>query len=197
VFYSLTLKPLWKTIIREKEFWLLILLGIAYFYRPLFLGETFFFRDLYSYFLPQKQVLVDFLKAGELPLWDPYWHGGQAYLSNIANGVLYPFNLLYLFLPLLKAFNLTIVLHIIGCAACAYLFSRTIGLQPVSSFIVGLIYGFCGCTLSLINLLNFLLAMPYPPAPLLVLASLSARRSQKMVYLRSHRRCLSGLTRRP
>jgi hypothetical protein len=153
----------WKTTIREKEFWLLILLGVAYFYRPLFLGETFFFRDLYSYFLPQKQLLVDLLKAGELPLWDPYLHGGQAYLTNIANGVLYPFNLLYLCLPLLKAFNLIIVLHIIGCAAFAYLFARSIGLQPVSSFIVGLIYGFCGCTLSLINLLNFLLAMPYLP----------------------------------
>ncbi len=152
-----------KSILREKPLWLLVFLGVLYYYRPLFLGETFFFRDLYSYFLPQKQVLIDYIKLGELPLWNPYLHGGEAYLPNIANAVLYPFNLLYLVLPLFRAFNLNIVLHIIGCAVCACLFARVIGLRSVSSFIVGLIYGFCGVMASLVNVLNLLLAMPYLP----------------------------------
>ena len=152
-----------KSILREKPLWLLVFLGVLYYYRPLFLGETFFFRDLYSYFLPQKQLLVDYFKTGELPLWNPYLHGGQAYLPNIANAALYPFNLLYFVLPLFRAFNLNIVVHIIGCAVCAYLFARVIGLRPVSSFIVGLLYGFCGVMASLVNVLNLLLAMPYLP----------------------------------
>ena len=152
-----------KNILREKPLWLLVFLGVVYYYRPLFLGETFFFRDLYSYFLPQKQVLIDSIKLGELPLWNPYLHGGEAFLPNIANAVLYPFNLLYLVLPLFRAFNLNIVLHIIGSAVCACLFARVIGLRPVSSFIVGLIYGFCGVMASLVNVLNLLLAMPYLP----------------------------------
>ena len=38
-------------ILKEKELWILVLLGILYFYRPLFLKETFFFRDLFSIFL--------------------------------------------------------------------------------------------------------------------------------------------------
>ncbi len=152
-----------KAILREKELWVLVLLGILYFYRPLFLGETFFFRDLYAYFLPQKQLLLEFIKAGKLPLWNPYLNGGQAYLANIANSVLYPFNLLYFCLPLLRAFNLNIVLHLIFCSVFAYIFSRAIGFQPVSSVIVGVVYGFCGYTLSLINVLNLLLAMPYLP----------------------------------
>lgn len=153
----------WKKIVREKELWCLIVLGGLYFFRPLFLGETFFFRDLNNYFLPQKQLLTDFFQVGEWPLWDPYLHGGQGYATNIANAAWYPFNLLYLFLPQLKAFTLTIAGHLIGCAACAYLCARTFGLMPASSFVVGLIYGFCGYTLSLVNLLNFLLAMPYLP----------------------------------
>lgn len=154
---------MWKKFFREREIWLLIFLGILYFFQPLFRGEAFFFRDLNNYFLPQKQLLTDFFQVGELPLWDPYLHGGQGYLTNIANAACYPLNLLYLFLPLLIAFNITIVGHVIGCAACAYLCARTMGLRPVSSLIVGAIYGFCGYSLSLINLLNFLIAMPYLP----------------------------------
>ena len=152
-----------KRVCREKELWLLVLLGMLYFYRPLFLRETFFFRDLCLRFLPQKQLLANFMQARELPLWDPYLHGGQPYLASIGNSALYPSNLLYAFLPLLTAFNFNIVLHIIGCAAFAYLFARIMGLQPVSSMIAGSIYAFCGYTLSLINLGVLLLTMPYVP----------------------------------
>lgn len=154
--------------VREPEFWLLIGIGILYFFRPLFLQETFFFRDIYDYFIPIKQLLVDFWRAGELPLWDPYTHGGQAFLPNIANGVCYPLNILYLFLPFLWTFNFLMILHVIGGAAATYLCARMMGFRPASSVVSGLIYGFCGCALSLINLTNFLFAMPY--LPLLVLS---------------------------
>ncbi len=155
------------TIFKEKELWLLILLAILYFHRPLFLGETFYFRDLSSHDLPDKQLLVDFIQAGEFPLWDPYKHGGRPYLANIILFTFYPVNLLYLFLPLIKAFNLTIVLHFLWCSVFAYLFSRVIGFQPVSGFIVGVVYGFCGYVLSLANILNRILAIPYIPLLLL------------------------------
>lgn len=152
-----------KALLKEKELWLLVVVGILYFYRPLFSGETFFFRDLCLIFFPQKQLLTDFIKAGEFPLWDPYLHGGQPYFADISNHALYPFNLLYVLFPLLRAFNLMIVAHLLLCAVCAYLFSRSIGLRPLSSLIAGMVYGFCGYTLSLANLLAGFLAMPYLP----------------------------------
>ncbi len=152
-----------RTILREKELWILVLLGVLYFYRPLFLEETLFFRDLGSNILIQKQLLVDFMKALELPLWNPYFYGGQPYWAHIPYFPLYPFNVLYLFLPFFKAFNVTLVSHVIGCAVCAYLFSRIIGLCPISSLIAGIIYGFCGYTLSLVSHGCRLLAMPYLP----------------------------------
>jgi len=152
-----------KTIIRDKELWLLVLLGVLYFHRPLFLGETLFFRDLGSNILLQKQLLVDFMKAMELPLWNPYLYGGQPYWAHVPYFPLYPANLLYLFLPFFKAFNVTLISHVIGCSVCAYLFSRVIGLHQTSSFVAGIIYGFCGYTLSLISHGCRLLAMPYLP----------------------------------
>jgi hypothetical protein len=106
---------------------------------------------------------VDFIHARELPLWTPYLNGGQPYLADIPFFPLYPFNLLYVFLPFFRAFNLNIVLHFIGCSLAAYLFSRVIGFQPLSSLIIGVIYEFCGYTLSLANHGCRLLTMPCLP----------------------------------
>lgn len=152
-----------KALFKEKEFWILLFIGVGYFYRPLFLRETFFFRDLYLDILPHKQVFADFLNARELPLWNPYLHGGQPYLADLPYFPFYPSNLLYLFLPVLRAFNLTIVFHLILGSVSAYLCSRVIGLRTVSSFIVGILYGFCGYTLSLTNLGGRFIVIPYLP----------------------------------
>lgn len=149
--------------LREKAFWLLLLCGVIYFFRPLFLDETFFFRDLNQHDLPEKQILVEFLRAGKLPVWDPLQNGGRPFLANVMFSPLYPFNLAYLVFPLLTAFNLMIVGHCLACLACAYAFARIIGFRPESSFIAGAIYGMCGYTLSLTNMLNRILAMPYLP----------------------------------
>ncbi len=154
--------PLYR-IFQEKEFWLLILLGVIYFYRPLFMGETFFFRDLYLYSVADKQPLLDFLHSGELPLWNPYLLGGQPYLGNIASSAFYPSDLLFAFLPLVRAFNVNIVLHFLLSLGAAYAFARVLTLLPLSSFLVGIIYGFSGCMLSSTNLPGIWFDMPYFP----------------------------------
>jgi Bacterial membrane protein YfhO len=150
-------------VIQEKEFWLLIALGILCFYRPLFTSDTFYFRDLYLHFIPQKQLFVRIVHGGELPLWDPYLHGGQPFLGNVQNLALYPTNFLYLILPLMIAFNVDLVFHVILCAVGSYWFARRLGFQTYSAFIVGVLFGFSGYTLSLMNLMNRLLAMAYLP----------------------------------
>lgn len=158
---------LWKSLFKEKELWLLVLAGILYFYQPLFTSQTFFFRDLYVHFLPQKRLLVQVLKGGELPLWDPYLFGGQPFLGDMQNLVLYPTNVLYLVLPLLTAFNIDLVFHVIFSSVAAYLLARTLRFSPISACVAGIIYGYCGYTVSLVNVMNRLLAMPYLPLALL------------------------------
>jgi len=148
---------------REWPIWALILLGAIYFAEPLFFGQTFYYRDLYSHFLPVKKAFVTLVGGGNWPLWNPYIHGGEPFLSNPNNTALYPSNLLYLALPLLTAFNLDIVLHLILGSVFAYLLARAVGLDRLPAFVAAVIYGYCGYTLSLGNLLNRLLAMPYVP----------------------------------
>lgn len=149
--------------LKEKEFWILFLVGIVYFYRPLFLPEAFFYRDLHTIFFPQKKILVELVRSSGFPLWDPYLHGGEPFLANINNSVFYPSNILYFLLPLHKAFNIDIVCHVILNSLAAYLLARTLGLRQISSFAAGIVYAYSGYSLSHINLFIRLLAMPYLP----------------------------------
>ena len=148
---------------REKELWILIALGLLFFWRPLLLGETFFFRDLSYDFIPQKQLFADFLKQGELPLWDIYRHGGQPYFADPNNSAFHPSNLLYLLLPFFTAFNLTIISHALLYLIGSYLFCRILGFSRLASLVSAMVYAFCGYSLSLINLFGRFLAMSYLP----------------------------------
>ncbi len=139
------------------------MLGFLYFYRPLFLGETLFFRDLLYDFIPQKRLLIEFFQQGEWPLWDIYRHGGQPYFADPNNSVFHPVNMLFFLFPFFRAFNLFIVLHALLSLTGVYFFSRTIKLSPISSLVASMIYGFCGYSLSLINLFGRFLAMAYLP----------------------------------
>ena len=154
-------------IVKEKELWFLLLLWIGFCYRPLFLNETFFFRDVTYFFFPQETLFGEMLRSGEFPFWDAYRHGGHPYLADLNNSPLYPTNLLFLVLPAVKAFSIFLVLHYMLCSLSAYLFSRTLGLQKASSFLVGLVYGFCGYILSLNDHPTRLAAMGLLPLMLL------------------------------
>ncbi|HEY4492359.1 MAG TPA: hypothetical protein VI958_10210, partial [Acidobacteriota bacterium] len=161
-FSSTDRSPL-TTILKEKSLWSFVAVTVLYFYRPLFLKETFFFRDLHLIFYPQRLRLLKLLSAGELPLWDPYLHGGQPFLAEVNNAALSPFLWLYWVLPVPLAFNAEIVVHVLLAGAGAYLLARVLGFRTASSFIAAASYSFCGYTLSFINLSHRFLAVPYLP----------------------------------
>ncbi|GAK51946.1 hypothetical protein U14_03192 [Candidatus Moduliflexus flocculans] len=147
----------------EKEFWLLFLLVLIFFYRPLFGGEIFFFRDISAYSFAEKQFWLNSLNAGEIPYWNPYMFGGEPFFNNMFTSSLYPLNLIFFLLPFLQAFNWFIVAHFLFSASSAYFCARTLGLKPVSSVVVGIIYTFSGGMLSLANLPGLYTDMPYLP----------------------------------
>lgn len=147
----------------EHALWLLIASVLIFFYRPL-LGETFFFRDLYLLFLGKKLLLVEALRHGQLPLWDPLMHGGQPFLASPNNSVLYPFNILFAVMPAIAALNLHLVLQFVFCAVSSYFLARAIGLSTTAAFVAGTVYTFCGYVLSSANLLVLMQAVPWAPA---------------------------------
>lgn len=152
-----------KSVCKEATFWFVILLSILLFFEPLFGGTTFYVRDTSLVVLPQYQSLFGHLGEQPFSLWNAYPHGGQPSLANLAFAPLYPLHALFLFLPFLYAFNLFTVLHLIACPITAYLCARTLRYSPTSSCVVALVFGLCGYTLSLGNLLSILRGVPYMP----------------------------------
>ncbi len=150
-------------ILKERGFWALTLLGLAVFFRPLFLAESYFFRDLYLYFIPIKEILVEVLRSGEPPWWNGYLHGGQPLAANVTSAVFYPSTVLYLLFPAARALTLDVVLHVMATAAALYLLARRLGMGQPAALLGATAYGYCGYTLSQANLYVRLLALPYLP----------------------------------
>ncbi|MBT8461690.1 MAG: hypothetical protein KJO44_04135, partial [Gemmatimonadetes bacterium] len=49
-----------------------IVLAAALFHSVLFRGQTFFSRDVAPFFYPMKHFLASTVRAGDLPLWNPW-----------------------------------------------------------------------------------------------------------------------------
>jgi hypothetical protein len=152
-----------RNTLSEKYFWLLLVISLLCYIRPLLFGETFFFRDLYIHHLPAKSLLVDLVLSGRYI--DPYSNGGEPFFSNMNNMSMYPTNILYFVLPLMTTFNLEIVFHLTLCGIATYLLARLLGLGGLAAFAAAIIFQFSGYISSTPNLWF------YAPAhlPLLIL----------------------------
>src|SRR3990172_4083421 len=81
--------------------------------------------DLYAYFYPYWNYKAEVMRAGYLPLWNPYLFTGVPFLANIQSGVFYPPNLLMLGLEAPRAAALSYLLHLWLPAAGMYLLLRS------------------------------------------------------------------------
>ncbi|MFL6248499.1 MAG: hypothetical protein ACJ74H_20920, partial [Thermoanaerobaculia bacterium] len=100
-------------------FALLALLALTLFLPALLKREVFTLRDHFDYFQPLRAFTADELRAGHLPLWNPYSASGEPWLANPQTGVFYPPAWLFLVLPFATAYMLYLLLHsiLLGCGA--------------------------------------------------------------------------------
>ena len=143
-------------------FALLIAVALGVVARPLLHREVFTFRDHTDYFQPLRWFTATALKAGQLPLWNPYSASGEPWLANPQTAVFYPPAWLFLVLPLESAYMLYLALHLalLGCGALL-LFSRRASLGAALIGAVALM--FCGPTLSLLDVQNNLTTFAWLP----------------------------------
>lgn len=132
---------------------LLLLLAVW----PLVAGlETLFFRDVFNTHLEMKWWQNEAMREGYMPLIDPYRSGGQPHVGNPNTVALYPTNLLYLFTPLLWAFNAHFWLHLLVAPAGAFWLGRRLGLGRPGAWAAGVFYAASGYFLSNLNLYNLM-----------------------------------------
>ena len=84
------------------------------------------------------------LRAGRLPVWNPYPFGGVPALGNFQNAVLYPPNVLHLLMPTGRAINWIFALHVFlaGVLAATWCRSRRSGV--IASALGGTVYALGG-----------------------------------------------------
>lgn len=83
---------------RVRRRWLItlapLLAGMAFAYRPVFRGEVIAGRDAFRLFIPYSALILESLRHGELPLWNPYMRLGQPMGAALISQGLYPFAIL-------------------------------------------------------------------------------------------------------
>ncbi len=155
---------------------LIILLPCLLFWRWFFKGEVLFWGTLLLQFWPWHHLAAQGILAGEWPLWNPLLGNGAPLLANLQTAVFYPFNLLYLFLPVEHGLTLSVVLHLILAGLFMYLYTRRIGLLPFAATLAGLTYMLSGYIVGRTQFIPMVHAAAWYPLLLLLSENLATRR---------------------
>ncbi len=89
---------------------------------------------------PWKQFALDSLRGGEIPLWNPYLFAGAPFLANGQHSMLYPFSILFLVLPLAKAYGWFALSQVWLAGLSMYAFGRILSLRRGGAGLAGLVY---------------------------------------------------------
>jgi len=100
--------------------------------------------DPVQQYYPWRHFAVETLRQGILPLWDPYAFAGTPFVANLQSAIFYPLNVLFLVMPLWKAFTWGAALHVFlaGAFTCGLL--RTLGLRRFPALIGAVAFMFNG-----------------------------------------------------
>ncbi|MBP7590361.1 MAG: oligosaccharide flippase family protein [Chloroflexi bacterium] len=87
-----------------------------------------------------KRFIANSLSGGELPLWNPYLFAGAPFLAAGQHSAYYPFSLLFLVLPLTKAYGWFTVSQLWLAGVLMYVFGRILKMRRGSAVLAGLVY---------------------------------------------------------
>ena len=121
--------------------------------------------DALTYFTPYWAHRMAELRAGQLPLWNPYLFLGVPFLANPQAAVLYPLHWPLSWLRPEQALVWSAILHAWLAAGFTYTFAqRSLRLSRLAAWLAGLIFGLGGFTLARVENINQLNALAWLPA---------------------------------
>src|SRR5579872_2850709 len=100
--------------------------------------------DSLRIFYPLRSLTIRSLKDFQLPLWNPYDFAGNTQLATYQSSVFFPLTPLFLVLPQIDAWSLTVFLEPFLASLFMYFFLRALSLSKKSSVIGSLAFGFSG-----------------------------------------------------
>ncbi len=121
--------------------------------------------DALTYFTPYWAYRMAELRAGQVPLWNPYLFLGVPFLANPQAAVLYPLHWPLSWLRAEQALIWSALIHAWLAAGFTYTFGRrSLRLSRLAAWLAGLIFGLGGFTLARVENINQLNALAWLPA---------------------------------
>jgi hypothetical protein len=138
-------------------------------------GDTFVVRDTLQLYAPVRGLVGEALRAGRLPLWNPFVATGMPLLAETVHGVLHPISVLGAFLFPDDRLDPLIVAHLAAAGTGAAVLARTIGASRPAAVGAAIAYGLGGFTLSMTG--NFVFLAGASSLPWLVAGIVAAARA--------------------
>ncbi len=150
---------------KNRWFWpsMLLFVFLIFFHRVIFLGDVFFFRDHYQEYYPLKNLALEMLKAGHLPVWNPSSMMGQPLLANPNWTLLYPPNIFLALGDFAHAYSLLFAAHFLIAMLGFYYLCRVTGRSRPASCAGSLVYSCGGYFLAQGSFMPFLFTMCWQP----------------------------------
>ena len=121
--------------------------------------------DAFTYFTPYRDYANSALRAGHLPLWNPYLFLGVPFLANPQAAVLYPLHWPFVGLDAARSLVASMGLHLWLAGLGMLLYTRRVaGLSWLPAVAAGLVFslsGFLGARVGQINQLSAAAWLPW------------------------------------
>jgi len=93
---------------------------------------------------PWRKTVIDNIKEGFIPLWNPYSFSGQPLLANIQSSPFQFSNFLFIILPFNYAWAIQIILPVVLTGLFTYFFLRRLKLSQIASLFGSFVLPFSG-----------------------------------------------------
>lgn len=108
-----------------------------------------FAADVFRQMIPWKELSLNIIRNGQLPLWNPYNFSGEPLLANLQTFTFYPLSILFFTLNNFHtAWSVYILSSPILGSIFLYLFLRSLKLTPAPSLLGALAFSFSGHMIS-------------------------------------------------
>ena len=100
------------------------------------------YPDTFKQLYPWKTQVIEQLKSGNLPLWNPHNFSGAPLLANFQSSALYPLSLLYFLFSQPLAWSILVFLQPALSSFFSYWYCRKIGLHPMASALASISFSY-------------------------------------------------------
>ncbi len=153
--------------------------------------------DAFTYFTPYWAYRAEALRAGRLPLWNPYLFLGVPFLANPQAAVLYPLHWPLIWLRPERALIWSLVLHTWLAGCFAYALARHLGVGQMGALAAAIGYAMGGHMVGHTGQVNQVNVLTWFPLALLLLDRAVGRAPAEAVApspLRARLNALAGLS---